>query len=218
VLTRALLATGRKAEAERAAAAARACADAVELPSAAAMARLAAAALALHAGEPVVAAERALAAAAQLEALEAVFDAARARELAGRALAQAGERDRAARELEHAAAAFDSFGSLRYRNEAERELRKLGRHIHRRTRPGTPDGSGIEALTARELEVARLVVDRKTNPEIAAQLFLSQKTVETHLRNIFRKMDVASRVALAYAVERADRAPGARPSSPHAFK
>jgi len=33
--------------------------------------------------------------------------------------------------------------------------------------------------------VARLVVDRKTNPQIAAELFLSQKTVETHLRNIF---------------------------------
>ena len=38
--------------------------------------------------------------------------------------------------------------------------------------------------------MARLVVDRKTNPEIAADLFLSQKTVETHLRNIFHKMDV----------------------------
>ena len=53
--------------------------------------------------------------------------------------------------------------------------------------------------------MAQLVVDRKTNPEIAAELFLSQKTVETHLRNIFRKMDVSSRVALARAIERADR-------------
>ena len=54
--------------------------------------------------------------------------------------------------------------------------------------------------------MARLVVDRKTNPEIASELFLSHKTVETHLRNIFRKIDVASRVELARAVERADDA------------
>jgi DNA-binding NarL/FixJ family response regulator len=49
-----------------------------------------------------------------------------------------------------------------------------------------------------------LVVDRKTNPQIAGELFLSQKTVETHLRNIFRKVDVSSRVELARTVERAD--------------
>ncbi len=59
--------------------------------------------------------------------------------------------------------------------------------------------------------MARLVVDRKTNPEIAAELFLSQKTVETHLRNIFRKIDVSTRVELARAVERADN--GARGTS-----
>jgi DNA-binding CsgD family transcriptional regulator len=68
----------------------------------------------------------------------------------------------------------------------------------------------VTALTARELEVARLVVGRKTNPQIAAELFLSQKTVESHLRNIFRKIDVSSRVDLARAVERADRTVGAR--------
>ena len=58
---------------------------------------------------------------------------------------------------------------------------------------------------------SRLVVDRKTNPEIAAELFLSPKTVQTHLTHIFRKMDVASRVALARAVEHADRAASTRP-------
>ena len=64
----------------------------------------------------------------------------------------------------------------------------------------------MDSLTERELQVAQLVVDRKTNPEIAAELFLSQKTVETHLRNIFRKIDVASRVELARAIERTERA------------
>ena len=59
--------------------------------------------------------------------------------------------------------------------------------------------------------MARLVVDRKTNPEIAAELFLSKKTVETHLRNIFRKIDVSSRVELARAVEHADRGRAAAP-------
>ena len=63
----------------------------------------------------------------------------------------------------------------------------------------------MESLTERELQVARLVVDRKTNAQIAAELFLSKKTVETHLRNIFHKTDVSSRVELARAIERADR-------------
>jgi DNA-binding NarL/FixJ family response regulator len=51
--------------------------------------------------------------------------------------------------------------------------------------------------------VAHLVVDRRTNPEIASELFLSLKTVETHLRNIFRKLDVSSRADVARLVERA---------------
>ena len=59
--------------------------------------------------------------------------------------------------------------------------------------------------------MARLVVDRKTNSQIAAELFLSRKTVETHLRNIFRKLGVSTRVEAAHHVEQADEA--ARSSS-----
>jgi DNA-binding CsgD family transcriptional regulator len=205
LLTRALLASGGRADAERAAAAAQACADAVALPSAVAMASLATAALALDAGDPTTAADRALAAAASFESVSALFDAARARELAGRALGLAGVHDRAGVELELAAAGFESFGAFRYRDQAERELRKLGYHIHRRSRSGETGRFGMESLTERELQVVRLVIDRKTNREIGAELFISQKTVETHLRNIFHKMKVSTRVELARAVERADR-------------
>jgi DNA-binding NarL/FixJ family response regulator len=108
-------------------------------------------------------------------------------------------------ELKHAASELQTCGALRYRGAAERELRRLGHRIHHRTRPGNFDGSSVEALTERELQVARLVVDRRTNPEIAEALFLSPKTVETHMRNILHKLDVSSRVEVARIVERADR-------------
>jgi DNA-binding NarL/FixJ family response regulator len=205
LLTRCLVAAGRREEAERAAAAAAACGEAVGQPMALAMARLAEATIALDSGDGAAAAECGLDAAAALGEVGDAYHAALARILAGRALALAGERERAVDELERAAAAFDSFGAPRYRAEAERELRKLGRTIHRRTAHGTAE-SGLASLTERELELARLVFDRKTNPQIAAELFLSQKTVETHLRNIFRKVGVANRVELARAVEAAERA------------
>ena len=79
-------------------------------------------------------------------------------------------------------------------------------HFREPDDPGQANALGVDALTARERQIARLVVDRMTNPEIADALFLSPKTAETHLRNIFRKLDVSSRVEVARAVERADRA------------
>ncbi len=179
LLTKCLLEAGRRPEAERAAAHAAACAKTVGLPRAAALAARTAALLALDAGDAPTAVDQALAAAVSFEQCGAVHDAAMSRLLAGRSLALAGEPERAAAELERAAAAFESFPAPRYVAEAERELRKLGRRIHHRTRAGKADELGVGSLTERELEVARLIVDRKTNPEIAAALFLSTKTVET---------------------------------------
>ena len=203
LLTRCWLALDRDADAERAAACAEAWATAAQLPLAAAWADRAAAAVALSSGNRTRATEKALMSATSADEVGAPIEAALSRTLAGRALAQAGRRDCATAELKRAVAELDRCGALRYRNEAERELRKLGHSIHRRTRPGKTDGVGVGSLTERELQIARLVVDRKTNSEIAAALFLSPKTIETHLRNIFRKLNVFSRAEVARAVERA---------------
>ncbi len=208
ILTRCYLELGRPDDAARVAASAEATAAAVGLPMAAAWANRAAAFVALDAGDPAAAAERALAAAASAEEAGAVVEAALSRTLAGSALAEAGQTDQAVSVLERAAGELDNCGAHRYRDAAERELRKLGRHIHRRTRRGSADATGFESLSERELEVARLVVDRKTNKQIAGELFVSLKTVEAHMRNLFRKLGVSSRVEVARAVERAERDQG----------
>jgi ATP/maltotriose-dependent transcriptional regulator MalT len=210
VLTQGWLALDRHSEAERAAATARAWASSVQLPMAVAWAERALAAVELDDGDPARAAERALESAAAADEAGAPVEGALSRLLAGRALMQADDRDRAAAALQRAAHDFREAGAVRYCGEAERELRKLGYRIQQRTRTGGPAGTTLESLTERELQVATLVVDRKTNPEIAGELFLSQKTVETHLRNIFRKVGVTSRVELARAVERAQRSTGIR--------
>lgn len=128
-------------------------------------------------------------------------EAALSRTLAGRALARAGEPESAIAELTTAAAALHACGAWRYRDAAELELRRLRRHIHHRTRPGETGGHGLVSLTQRERQVADLVVSRHTNPEIATALFLSPKTVETHLRHIFHKLEITSRVELARTIE-----------------
>ena len=167
-----------------------------------AMADRAAAAVALDAGDPDFAAERALASAApRTRSAPPSRPPSRGRSRAARSRRPASPSVQSS-SCERAAAELHACGALRYRAAAERELRRLGHRVHRRTRPGKADGVGVASLTERELQVARLVVDRRTNPEIADALFLSPKTVETHMRNIFRKLEVSSRVEVARAVER----------------
>jgi ATP/maltotriose-dependent transcriptional regulator MalT len=206
LLTRCRLARGDRAGAELAAARTGELAAAQGLPMAAAFADRAAAAVALDGGGAEAAAARARASAERAEEIGAPVEAALSRMLAGRALAASGDKAAAAAELERAAAGFAACGAVARRDQAERELGKLGRRPHRRTRPGKRDGTGIESLSERELEVARLVVDRKTNAQIASELFLSPKTVETHIRHLFEKLGVSSRVEVARVVERAERA------------
>jgi DNA-binding NarL/FixJ family response regulator len=205
LLARCRLATGRRPDAAAAVAAAAACADRSGLPLARATAGHAAAELALD-DDPAVAAEHALRAAELAGATGAVVPAALSRQLAGRALAAAAQTARATAELERAAADLDACGAPRRRAAVEQELRRLGhRRLHRRSRPGAHDGTGLATLTGRELQVARLIADRRTNAQIAAELYLASKTVETHVRNLFTKLDVSSRVEIARMVERADR-------------
>jgi DNA-binding NarL/FixJ family response regulator len=118
--------------------------------------------------------------------------AARARLLHGRALAATGRRAEAIEALAAAEATLDGFGALRLRDEAVRELRRLG---HRVVRAGRSDGD--DPLTTREREIADLVASGRTNREVAEQLVLSTRTVEAHLRTIYAKLNVRSRVELA---------------------
>jgi ATP/maltotriose-dependent transcriptional regulator MalT len=204
LMTRYWLALGHRADAERAALGAQVSASAVGLRLPTAMAYRAAAAIALDVDDAATALDRALASAALADDVGAPIEAGLARTVAGRALAHLGERDHAVRLLEQAAAELGNCGAVRYRDAAERELRQLGRHIHRRSRPGDPTQSGVASLTERELQIAMLIVDRKTNGEIAGELFLSKKTIETHIRNMFRKLNANSRVEIARAIEHAE--------------
>ena len=113
--------------------------------------------------------------------LSAPFEAARCRLLMGRALRLLGDEESAVVELSGARRTFAELGAA----PAEHEAAQL---LHAEAPRG---------LTAREVEVLRLVAAGKTNPEIAGMLVLSEKTVARHLSNIFNKIDVASRTAAA---------------------
>jgi DNA-binding NarL/FixJ family response regulator len=174
----------------------------LQLP--AALAGRARAAVLLAGGNPAEAADAAARSAEVAAAVGAQLYAALSRSLQGRALAAAGVRDEAIAVLRQAERELDECGSLRVRDETRRELRRLGARAETRG-PASEGDSWLASLTKRELEIAMLATDRKTNREIAAELFLSGKTVESHMRNIFTKLGVSSRVEVARAVEQQRR-------------
>lgn len=71
-------------------------------------------------------------------------------------------------------------------------------------RPRKPIFTGVEALTASELRVARLAAEGRTNRQIAEALFVTQRTVETHLRHAFQKLDITTREKLLHALTATD--------------
>jgi len=89
---------------------------------------------------------------------------------------------------------FTTMGMEGFAERARRELEATGEKVRKRSAETRDD------LTAQERQIARLARDGLSNPEIAARLFLSPRTVEWHLRNVFTKLDIRSRGQLARAM------------------
>jgi DNA-binding CsgD family transcriptional regulator len=113
----------------------------------------------------------------------------------GEWLRRRGRRIDARTQLRPAYAALVAMGANGFAGRARRELLATGEKVRRRTEPSSNE------LTPQEDQIAQLARDRRTNPEIGAQLFLSARTVEWHLRNIFGKLEIGSRRELDAALE-----------------
>jgi DNA-binding CsgD family transcriptional regulator/tetratricopeptide (TPR) repeat protein len=156
-----------------------------------AMAAQAGGALALADGEPETALVELRKAWQAWEELEAPYEAARVRVLVGLGCRAAGDEDSAAWELDAARGVFDRLGAVP----------DVARVDSLRARPQT---AAVHGLTPRELQVLRLVATGVTNRSIAAELVLSERTIDRHVSNIFTKLGVSSRAAAtAYAYEHA---------------
>ncbi|MGE4426402.1 MAG: helix-turn-helix transcriptional regulator [Solirubrobacteraceae bacterium] len=204
VLTRAAIAGRDLAGAESWSARATAAAHGGVLPAEDAHAQRAAAELALARGDAASALERTSAAADRSLAAGLPIEAGRCETLAGRALLALGRRDEALVLLERAADRLTGTGAHGWADGAETDLRRLGR---RRPRPAVDTDSGLGVLTERERQIADLVRSGLRNREIAAQLFVSEKTVERALSTTYAKLGLPNRAALSAAVEESRRVP-----------
>jgi DNA-binding CsgD family transcriptional regulator len=120
----------------------------------------------------------------------------RARVLAalGRALWRAGHRSDAQGHLREALQLADRMGATPLAEAVRDDLRATG------ARPRRAAITGAEALTPAELRVSRLAAQGLTNAQIAQDLFVTAKTVQTHLAHAYRKLDISSRRDLLRAL------------------
>ncbi|GAA2205499.1 LuxR family transcriptional regulator [Nonomuraea monospora] len=118
------------------------------------------------------------------------FEAARTRLLYGSALRRDRRPGAARTHLHSALETFERYGARLWTEQARTELRASGDPV----RPVLDATTG--QLTAQQLQIARMVAEGATNKEVAEQLFLSRRTVEHHLRNIFSRLGIRSRVEL----------------------
>ena len=125
------------------------------------------------------------------------MEVARARLLFGEWLRAQDRQADAREELRQAHDAFAAMGANAFAARARRELAAAGHRV--RARRAGP----VDALTAKEAQIARLAVTGQTNQEIGAQLFLSPRTVEWHLSNVFAKLRITSRQQLHDALRAA---------------
>jgi DNA-binding CsgD family transcriptional regulator len=125
-----------------------------------------------------------------------LFESARTHLAYGARLRRAGRRVRAREALRAAIDAFDTLDAAPWSNLARAEFDATGETARKR------DASTLSQLTPQELQIALLLAEGRTTREAAASVFLSPKTVEYHLRNIYRKLEVRSRPELADAIRR----------------
>jgi DNA-binding NarL/FixJ family response regulator len=93
---------------------------------------------------------------------------------------------------------LSAMGAAAFAERARRELAATGETARKRS------VETVSALSAQEAHIARLAIEGKTNPEIGAQLYLSPRTVEWHLRKIFTKLGISSRRELGQALRRSE--------------
>lgn len=199
VLVRAAIASADLDEARRFAALIERRAIAYELPVGVTRALAARAEIALAEGDAERAVRLAWAAAEEQELLCARLDLLPSRLCAGRALAAAGRVEEAHDELRLVAEEAGRAQAWRLRDAAGRELRRLGVRLAPMGAARAIAPAGAEPLTKREAEIATLVAQGRSNKQVAAALFLSEKTIEHHLSRAYVKLGVRSRTQLAAA-------------------